>query len=179
MKMFQKCVKCKCDVSGGKHICNSCFQKSLDEKEATIQLLGQSQSLCIYYNEIRDELQRDLNRAMSRKRRAEAIKKRQRRLVVEWIVLIVLLIVSNIAFLMVMMMMNTYNGVTLAGGIVASLTVILVSKLTRYSGFDLNLRTIPRISYQIDQLDVPDNFTNHLKNQIQKITEILDNSVCA
>jgi len=105
------------------------------------------------------------------------MKKRQNRLVIEWIVLIVVLLIINIAFLFVMMM-NSYTGIVVVGAFLVSLVILLVLKFTRYSSLDMNLRTIPQLSYQIDQLDIPENYINHLKIQIEKITRILEKNVC-
>ena len=177
MNTNQKCLTCNSEVPVGKLICNSCFQKSLDDKNATIELIKRYDSLCSYYTEIRDDLQKDLNRSLSRKKRAEHMKKRQNRLVIEWIVLIVVLLIVNIAFLFVMMM-NSYTGIVVVGAFLVSLVILLVLKFTRYSSLDMNLRTIPQLSYQIDQLDIPENYINHLKIQIEKITGILEKNVC-
>lgn len=172
-----KCLKCDSDVPVGKLICNSCFQKSIDDTNQTIKLLEQHESLCSYYAEVRDDIQKDLTRSLSRKKRAEVMKKRQNRLVVEWIVLVVVLIILNIGVLFVMMM-NSYSGFVAVGSLLASLFLMIILKFTRFNSLDMNLRTIPQLAYQIDQLDVPDNYIEHLRNQLDKLTRIVEKKVC-
>lgn len=174
MNTTHKCISCDNDVPTGKLICNACFQKTLDDTNNTIRLLKQHENLYTYYSEVRDDFKKDLSRSLSRKKRAETMKKRQNKLVIEWIVLIILLIIANIGVLFVMMM-NAYNGLLVAGSLIGSLLLMIILKLTRYNSFDMNLRTIPQLAYQIDQLDVPDNYLEHLKIQLEKITKIVEN----
>lgn len=177
MNTTQKCIHCGSEVPIGKLICNACFQKSLDNSDLAIRLLEEHEPLCEYYSGVKDDLQKELTRSLSRKKRALMMKKHQSRLVTEWIVLLLVLIIVNIAVLFILMM-NSYPGGIVIGSLVASLLLLIIMKFTRYTTLDMNLRTIPQLAYQIDLLDVPDNYIDHLQQQLNKISRILDAKVC-
>lgn len=147
-----ECLCCGCVTEAGISYCDKCIKTKSEKLE---------------------DLTKELSKSISKKKKAQEMLRHQKRLKTEWVGASILFFIIGVITLMIAVSRDyPFHYVVLL--IVAFLIVLLLLKITRYSSFDLNLQTIPRVAYKIDLIDVPDSYICQLRKQIEEIKKIIN-----
>lgn len=122
-------------------------------------------------NEYTSDTQRELNKSVSKKEMAVKMKRKQIRLRIEFAGLIVMSVVLILISLFLYISESIQSGL-LAGLVAFLLSSLIILKFSRYNSLDMSFHTNPRLSYQIDLLDIPESYIHNLEVQLQKLEEI-------
>ncbi len=115
-----------------------------------------------------EELSCYLAKTQAKKKRAQEMKRCLKHRKIEWIVVAILSSLAGI-FLVTVVFLKELPMFSIVVVIVFILVLLVILKTTRYSSFDLNLRTTPEMVCKVDFYDVPDVYLNQLIKEINEI----------
>ena len=147
-----ECLSCGSVTKAGNSYCDKCVKTNSEKL---------------------DDLTNELSKSLLKKKKAQEMLRHQKRLKAEWVGAFILFFIVGVVSLMTAIM-REYPFYYVVLLIVAIFIVLVMLKITRYSSFDLNLQTIPRVAYKIDLIDVPDSYICQLRKQIEEIKKIIN-----
>jgi hypothetical protein len=119
-----------------------------------------------------EELMCELSKSLTKKKRAKEMLRCQKRRKIEWVILTIFMSLTGV-FLITFVVLKELPVVATIAIVVGLLLVLVVFKTTRYTGFDLDLKTEPELACRIDYFNVPDLYISKLNKEIKELEEKL------
>jgi hypothetical protein len=119
----------------------------------------------------REELTKELKKALSKKQVAQRLNRKHVRLRIELVVLVVVALSAFITALTLYISESAKLPFIFVLGVVPVL-LVMVLKETRYGSLDYTMKIKPHISYQIDLMDVPDTYIQNLQSQLDRLEAV-------
>lgn len=114
------------------------------------------------------DLKKELQKAITKKQTAVKLKRKQKILRAELILLTALTIFALLSALYFYISESAPSSCLIVLAVVPVL-LLFVMKVTRYADLDMNLRTNPHLSYQIDLMDIPDTYIQNIRSQLARL----------
>lgn len=118
-----------------------------------------------------DDLKKELQKAMSKKQSAGKLKRKQKQLRIELILLTVLTVFALLSALYFYISESAPSSYLIVLAVVPVM-FLFIMKVTRYANLDMNMRTNPHLSYQIDLMDIPETYIENLRTQLSRFGEL-------